>query len=341
VVKKRLESIQILRGIAALLVVAQHTLFKCYQYNFIESQNYNILGFGVDLFFIISGFVMCHSTEGKKVSFSVFLKKRVVRILPLYWFLTTLALVIWLINPALVNSSGGKTDIISSFMLIPTSGKFLLQNGWTLSYEILFYAIYSLSILISYTTRNAVVSLVIAVLVLSGLCMKSNIYIDFITNTLLLEFCFGIFIYYAYKIIINHKYRILISLVSVCIGLGVIFLQPKNAFYISTYNRYFYVGIPTCFITLGFIVLWSWCKKIPSIIRCSLNFIGDSSYSLYLSHAFILSPVAMMISSFTDNIVIFFSIILISALIGGAVTFLFVEVRLSNLFNKLLFTPNM
>lgn len=64
-----LYSVHFLRGIAALMVVMEHTVFKGSQYN-IESLNWFHVGFtGVDLFFIISGFIMRYTTHNKNISF--------------------------------------------------------------------------------------------------------------------------------------------------------------------------------------------------------------------------------------------------------------------------------
>ena len=55
------------------------------------------------------------------------------------------ALIVFLISPNLINSSGGETGIFESFFLIPNGSKFLINNGWTLSYEFYYYFIFSFS----------------------------------------------------------------------------------------------------------------------------------------------------------------------------------------------------
>ena len=141
-----LYSINILRFIAASFVLLSHIENKVYQYNILSLEWYRFRGPGVDIFFVMSGFIICLTTARKDITPIKFLKGRMQRILPLYWFFTTLALFIFLYNPALVNKTGGYTNVIASYFLIPGEHKFLVHNGWTLSYDVYFYIIFALSL---------------------------------------------------------------------------------------------------------------------------------------------------------------------------------------------------
>ena len=136
---KKILSIQWMRAIAILMVILQHAAWKGTQYSTNPLGWLKVGEAGVDLFFIVSGFVICHVTYNKTPAPFEFVKARLVRILPLYWLLTCVALVVYLIKPELVNSSGGITSVFHSFTLLPTSSKYLIRNGWTLSYELYFY----------------------------------------------------------------------------------------------------------------------------------------------------------------------------------------------------------
>lgn len=120
-------SIQYLRGIAALLVVLHHATHKGFQYGNSSLDWLKIDSSGVDLFFIISGFIMCYTTHNKSIDFYTFIKNRIERIIPLYWFFSVLALIIFLIAPQYVNSSGGNTGVLASFLLIPNGQKYLVN----------------------------------------------------------------------------------------------------------------------------------------------------------------------------------------------------------------------
>ena len=116
-------SVQFLRAIAALFVVISHISLKGLQYNINSFQWFHIGGSGVDLFFIISGFIMCYTTHNRNISFTKFIFARCKRILPLYWLVTLLALVVYIVAPSLVNSSGGEKSIFASFTLITNGDK--------------------------------------------------------------------------------------------------------------------------------------------------------------------------------------------------------------------------
>lgn len=77
-----IRSIQYMRAIAALLVVFHHAAWKAHQHTSDPWAGFRVGEAGVDLFFIISGFIMCEATRRRPVSFGAFMKARAVRILP-------------------------------------------------------------------------------------------------------------------------------------------------------------------------------------------------------------------------------------------------------------------
>ncbi len=150
---KRLANIQSLRGIAALLVVFSHL--------WVIEQKYSpdqFLGtwtsfgmVGVDLFFVISGFIMVHVAmnmrRGGKSALE-FIFARGTRIYPLYWLVSFALLILWLVRPDMVFSSyEAEPNIIKSFLLFPDSRDPLLALGWTLIHEIGFYLVFALALL--------------------------------------------------------------------------------------------------------------------------------------------------------------------------------------------------
>jgi len=150
----KLPSIQSFRGIAALLVVAFHLTVRS---NELLKQNLlaGIFSFGsagVDFFFVLSGFVIfcVHRYDtGNSRKLKNFLLKRFVRIYPIYFLLTLLIIPIYLAGYG--HSYKSNIDIIlKSFLLYPQSNGIypILNVGWTLSYEVLFYLFSSLAILL-------------------------------------------------------------------------------------------------------------------------------------------------------------------------------------------------
>ncbi|MCT2387154.1 acyltransferase family protein [Erwinia pyrifoliae] len=322
--KSEIVTIQWLRGLAALSVVIQHTAFKSHQYNYNILTGYNIGSFGVDLFFIISGFIMCHVTS-EKTKPTEFLKKRLARILPLYWVLSLVALVIYIITPSLVNSSGGNTDIISSIFLLPTKDKLLIQNGWSLSYELFFYSIILISLLSRKKNIFLLTNLIIFALVLAGLLYRPKTeYLNFATNTLLIEFSMGSLAYYLYEKIPATNWFINLTLLTV--GIAALTYQYANADMYDLKYRFLYAGTPMLLILLSLVLF----EKNAKMVKISiLEKIGFSSYSLYLSHAFVLSASAKIISKITNNPFAFACSLVFLSVIFGFICYKLIEIPLS------------
>lgn len=284
-------SIQYLRGLASLMVLLEHITWKGKQYLDDPLKWFHIGGAGVDIFFIISGFIMCYATIGKYGSIGgigTFLQKRVLRIMPLYWLLTIVALMVFILIPERINTAGGETDIISSFFLFPTQGSFLLKNGWTLSYEYYFYLIFSFGLLFSEKLGRYLVSIILISLASIGLVLEpKGTYPTFLSNPVLIEFFLGMVLYYCFmKISIFPKILspILIS-VAVAIllalnGIGGVFFGPRIVDF----------GIPSFMLCMGVVLLE---KDIENHKISLLQKLGDSSYSLYLFHPFVLSALVL------------------------------------------------
>ena len=139
-VNYKIESIQILRFIAAFSVMMVH----------LPIFSFGI--WGVDIFFVISGFIMMYVTDK---DYKFFFVKRLIRIVPLYWILTVGVFIIALINPDFLNNTSANIKhLIKSMLFIPFDkngiGHFpILFLGWTLNFEIIFYLLFALSIFIS------------------------------------------------------------------------------------------------------------------------------------------------------------------------------------------------
>src|SRR4028118_1225280 len=154
---KKLNLLQVYRGIAALLVVMVHiTITSADLLNQLTFFNLFRAGWsGVDYFFVLSGFIMVYvhrSAIGKKDQLKSFLVKRAVRIYPIYWIITLAVWCLFLVIPAFANNQDLSLGHgIASLLLIPQKDihyqdKFILEVGWTLIYEIYFYLLFSIAI---------------------------------------------------------------------------------------------------------------------------------------------------------------------------------------------------
>jgi exopolysaccharide production protein ExoZ len=286
-------SVQILRAIAAVLVVVCHAVHKQGQLSG-DGGVWELGGAGVDLFFIISGFIMCHVTAGRRITAREFLSARFLRIVPLYWTLTLVALATYAANPALVNSSGGVTDIFGSFVLFPTGAKFLIQTGWTLSYEFWFYIVFAASLRFALRGRLMFVSAVMFGLVVLGMVVRpADFTARFLTDPLLLEFVMGIG---AYLYLRSTICRPLCNLLLLTVGL--VALAGLTGFDLRV-NRVLAYGIPFMLIFCGVAGSESAIRTISrsAIVRVSCA-LGDASYSLYLSHPFALAAAGIAVRHF-------------------------------------------
>ncbi|MGO2511204.1 acyltransferase family protein [Marinomonas polaris] len=197
-------AVQELRGIACLIVVLIHAV------GFLVSKGYyfdnNILyivrligDLGVDLFFIISGYVMVLVSKEKKL-FAPFLIDRVIRVVPLYWFYTSILLISFMIiSPDKVVVF----DVIKSYLFIPNkiddlSYLPLLGPGWTLSFEMMFYIIVGFSIYFSSEQRLRVFFVFFVIV----FCVSFSYFFiasNFIFNSIMFEFLFGVASYYIFS----------------------------------------------------------------------------------------------------------------------------------------------
>ncbi len=318
-----------MRAIAALLVVLYHAGYKASIYSNNPLDWFHIGGAGVDLFFIISGFIMCYTVDNKKVSLSKFLVARVKRIIPLYWVLTSFALLAFILFPDKVNSSGGHTGIAVSYFLIPTTDSYLIKNGWTLSYEFFYYFLFSMGLFFTSKLRYLLPAALIISLVAVGALVQPELQIfRFMTDQFLLEFAFGIFVFYLYKKQVLNNTTGYIFLI-----LGVLAFIFVNQSELENPRAIMY-GLPTLLFFIGMISLEpSFQKKKNNLFLQLLGNIGNSSYSLYLLHPFVLVAASIILVKLglAENGYLFVALLTVSSIIGGHLCYLLLEKNLQKM----------
>lgn len=349
----KLDVIQALRGVAAMLVVLYHAVG--YQPRAkqpgIEHAISMLGASGVDLFFMISGFIMVYATRGVRGGFddaSVFFIKRIARIFPVYLVATLLyvPMMIWM------GSHVGHTDIMSqpnqilrSILMIPTNfgsqapffGGSVLHVGWTINYEVYFYGLFAISLLFG-SLRWLVLS-VIAVLMLVVLPMtvstpSFNAYVDygfhgplnFATNPMIWEFFIGVVIgrLYLSGFSISRLPANLFSLVAAAIVVWFLITAVSPHFGLRGW------GVPYALLLFTLAI-----GSKTMVIRWprALVWMGNVSFSLYLVHPFVIHPAYQLFWSETtagymNNI--WFALLLASlSLALAAVSYRYLEVGLS------------
>lgn len=192
-----LNSLQNLRALAAYAVIVYHCLIRFLHPTGPLARSYlDLPSAGVDLFFIISGFVMVHTTRADETP-AWFATKRIARILPLYWLATLIVIALVIVRPWTFAQAQLTPDaILSSLLFIPhadATGEAypILGVGWTLNYEMTFYALFALSMLLRSAYR-----IVAVVALITGLWALANVSGDgliarFYANPILFEFAAG------------------------------------------------------------------------------------------------------------------------------------------------------
>ncbi|MCP4185035.1 MAG: acyltransferase [Hyphomicrobiales bacterium] len=264
-------NLQVICAFAALNVVLLHSLFTANSYELptrlFAALNKSEWGnSGVDLFFVISGFVMIYTQWQKPKSANEFFKNRVIRIVPLYWALTLLFATIFIVMPAAFrDTSITITHYVSSLLFVSNivaDKNPLLFMGWTLEYEMLFYAIFSVGIL--FPSKSAKFLFPVVFLVLLPLVTR----IDFIV----LESIFGMCAAVIFLKVPQIKFALPVFLASVIV-LGI------DVFAETQLHRALKWGVPSFFVVLS-------ACYLPQLKNRALIMLGDASYSIYLIQVF-------------------------------------------------------
>jgi peptidoglycan/LPS O-acetylase OafA/YrhL len=323
---RKIINIQALRGIAVLLVVAYHLTKIEAKYGNGETYLpglFNIGIAGVDLFFVISGFVMVTVTHGWfQTQYSVrrFLYHRVTRIYPIYWIYSLVVLAIYLTYPDMVNfSQGGEVNIVSSFLLLPQDQLPLLMVGWTLIHEMYFYLVFALLLL--FPERRLIPLLLIWGLFVIVMPQTNNAVLILISHPLTMEFIAGAFIALLLRgRAISGGGWYAAAAVIIWLSAYVMYVQLGGSLEPDGWHRVLLFGLPSVFAVYGLVAME---KNSGRQFPVWITTIGDASYSIYLSHVLVLSAlgrlwVVMWQPGVLDNIVVMLVMVLMVIVVGIA-----------------------
>jgi exopolysaccharide production protein ExoZ len=282
---RRLVSIQCLRGIAALMIVFHHVLHQ--SPGFLTLWPTEAGQAGVDLFFVISGFVMVYVTHDRERSPQQFLAMRAARIIPVYWFYTLAAAALMLMVHNLFRSNELTVrHVVLSTLFIPHQTSPLVKQGWTLNYEAFFYVLFAIAMAISTRRRAPIAVAVLAAMAVAGYWMHFTGYslgtAGFYFNGIILEFAFGMLIARAYLNGWLERLSPVFGGILVVAGFVALFTLPDQVWRELAY------GVPAVAIVIGALAF----ERRFRVLRVPvLQFTGDASYSIYLVHIF---PVAVL-----------------------------------------------
>jgi len=291
----KFQGLQVLRVFAAVLVLVTHSTLYVSERLAPGFPLWSQGARGVDVFFVISGFVMvcCYARlSDAPGGWRVFMSHRIRRIVPMYWLATTLKLAVLVATPGLVvhvqKSHLRLSSVLFSYLFIPTRTmpdkiEPLLGVGWTLNLEMFFYLLFACALLLRIDVFKFV-GVVLSLVAIASLWREPYWpAISFYLNVRILGFFFGMLI--AKAVISGVKLRPRFALPLLLAGATAL-LWPSH-----TGPHVFQVGIPAAaMIVLGAAFLEPYFVKLPKW----LLFLADASYVTYLFHPLIAPAVPVI-----------------------------------------------
>ena len=306
----RLQLIQALRAFAAYLVLLYHIRYM--ELGGAEEMGTGEMPLvslpftngwaGVDLFFVISGFIMVYVTFSRPATLSTvkdFLLARVFRIYPAWWLFSGIMALFFLIRYGVPYDAEAVSQlnnspinhIIRSIFLLPQINFPILGVGWTLIHEIWFYIVFAGLLLLPRKTLW-VWLLVWALLVTAGALMGfsmpySENYLTLAASPMTLEFIAGAFVG-----LLAAKGVTRFALPAAIIGaiglLAVLFLHPTPTPFTLEWGRVLFLTLPSALLLYGAFGLEPYVKGKTLNVFSRL---GDWSFALYLGHHFTIAAI--------------------------------------------------
>ena len=290
-----LQGIQALRALAAISVALSHG-----QSYFVRKlalpdalPNLQFGAAGVDLFFVISGFIMVHSSErlfGNDGSWRTFLERRILRIVPPYWTMTSVMLLYVLLR-GFAASDSSPAHVIASYFFVPwrrPSGALdpVYGIGWTLNYEMFFYVAFACVIAARREAAVATLSAIFVGLVTIRAFMPNlPTPLFFWTDSIILEFLLGMLLALIHQKGLRLPAQVSWALAAVSAAGFAWSLSPQSHF-IPEGIRWIRWGIPAGFL-VGAVTL----VRTPIFVPRFVNVLGDASYAIYLVHPAVINLV--------------------------------------------------
>lgn len=321
--KERIEIIQIIRFLGAVCIILYHS-------GLVGEHGY----FGVEIFNIISGYIIVYSTMQKE-NRKWFLPKRFIRILPLYWLMTLFTYAVICVYPGLSIMSESKPEyLIKSMLFIPFRNSKgyevpILGVGWTINYEIIFYLIFFVAMCLNHSYRSVITCTFIGCLIVMGQLFRgegTHFYLNYYTNSFLLEFVFGIIAFYItewlQKQIKGKGFRI-ICLILAIVSFVWMFLDLAP-----------YSPLPRC-IRVGIPALVFFCAVL--LYGRTMHFskllleLGNMSFSIYLVEYFTTALYKVIVNnlSIITKTMVFFVMLFITLIISY-ISYWVIEVKFTD-----------
>ena len=291
---KPLTSVQGLRALAALGVL----MFHACQWS---GMDFAVGAAGVDLFFLISGFVLWLSAERAPPSPAAFLAARAVRVAPMYWFWTLIIVALawrWPAMLPVVHLTARHAILSLAFVPHPDpwGGPFpLLPSGWTLTYEAFFYLVFAFSLALPRDRRFQALAVMLTITSLIGFAYHR--WYTLLANPLLLEFLAGAALARAWRSgTLGRLGGTRTGFAAIAVGVMLLALQQALGVR-SDFWRPLIFGAPAFLILSGALKLEGAVRR-GGAMSAAIVRLGDASYSLYLCHL----PVVAVVLALTPGL---------------------------------------
>jgi exopolysaccharide production protein ExoZ len=321
--------IQYLRGLATLMVVWIHAAYVIPAVAEQLGPPPFYFSAPVDIFFIISGFIMVVVTSRQAMTPLEFFRLRVVRIVPLYWLATLATIATALIASVRYPASA----IAKSLLFVPydaiagRSGSVwpIVQQGWTLNYEMFFYALLALALAAPRPVRLPGLAVALGTLGVIGTVFGpfASPLAAVYTSPMLFDFAAGIILAYCW---LRDGSRDWLPQSVILAAFGFIAIVAVNSRFVS--------------MCAAFIIV-AGClhPKICAIQNRPLMELGDASYSIYLIHQLVLEALArawLRVSPIMtwSSSALFTALSLVLCSVAGILCYRFVERPLTSQLRK-------
>ncbi len=346
---KKLYNIQALRSVAVLLVVIFHlaAIENIYGHGSNLLPRFTDVGAsGVDIFFVISGFIMATIIRDQFQNFNNalnFIIHRITRIYPLYWFYAVIFLASLLLSDMLQGNMDWEHqyNYFRNFLLLPNAGPSILVVSWTLVYEMYFYCV--ITALLFFSERlfvKLILLWLVIVCVAHYFINPTNAEFAITTSPMTLEFIAGCLIArFTYSFSNRYNYLFLgIGFVSLFAAFYCFqYLEPIIAHEMGTHSiRLLLFGIPSILIVSALVGL----ETDQIILPKFMIKLGDASYSIYLSHMIVFVTIGKIWQRLPYNGPIFHAVMctfmLTIVITFGLISYSFIEKPMINFFRNLI-----
>lgn len=284
---RQLVSIQYLRAVTALSVVIVHLTVR---YGGETPPGL----FHIDLFFILSGFILWVTTAEQPSYPSNFMTKRLVRVVPIYWLATAATALMIVIKPYFAYKAPlDLPRFIGSLLFFPTlvGGHIVpvVLQGWMMVFEIILYVCFAATLLVGRTYRPYVlITLLSAIIAFHA--MVTEPHLSAVTEPrIFLEFIVGIVLALFWR-----RYRLPPRVAASLVVVGLIW-QVLDDYLKPAWPELVSAGAPSLLILAG-AVFYEKAAKLPRLAFA--EFVGSASYSLFLWHVLVSFVIHMTLLRF-------------------------------------------